>query len=98
MMASKGARAAIPWRRPLFGSTMARIAAIAVLSAPWMGWNTVFAFFSRCLPSRVLGINPLHSPNRFAPSRIASAASRGLQALDGSHAAVDEQLLPIHEA
>ena len=26
------------------------------------------------------------------------ATSRGLQTLDGRHAAVDEQLLPVHEA
>ena len=41
MMASKGTRAAVPCKRPLLGSTMARKLAIAVLSAVLMGWNTV---------------------------------------------------------
>jgi hypothetical protein len=56
MMASKGARAAVPRKRPLLGSTMARKPAIAVVSAALMGWNTVALCWVKRRFTRDVGI------------------------------------------
>src|SRR5579863_2778340 len=56
MMASKGTRAAVPRKRPLLGSTMARNPAIAVLSSLLMGWNAVALCCAKRWSSRDVGI------------------------------------------
>lgn len=51
MIASNGTRAAVPCSRPLLGSTIARIAAIAVLTFVVIGWNTVPFRRAECMHS-----------------------------------------------
>src|ERR1700691_4480156 len=59
MMASKGVRAAVPCRRPLLGSTITRMADIAVLSSALIRWVVDQVRFSSIVV--FMGISPARS-------------------------------------